>query len=225
MKTYFKRFLNSCFARWVVGGLIRMYLRLAHVTTRWTLHNFKAIDDLLASQQGFIVAFWHNRLALAPFLWRRQSPFYMLISDHRDGKMIANIIKPLGISCIHGSTSHNSLYALKSLITHIRQNKVVGITPDGPRGPKYHVSEGIAFIAQQTKCPVICCSYAQKHEMILNTWDSFAVPLPFGRGIKVWGDPIYPNSEDKSLERMTKMIASSLYNIQEVAQQTLRKNG
>lgn len=224
MKAVLKKFLKTDLARRAFGFVLRQYVRLAHATTLWETHNLESLRSVVQLNKGFIVAFWHNRLSLAPFLWVSRKPFFMLISDHRDGKMIAEIIKPLGIQCLHGSTHHNSVYALKSLVSHLKKGSTVGITPDGPRGPRYHVSQGITFLAQQIQCPIICCGYAQKREFSLRTWDAFVVPLPFNRGVKVWGKPIYPETDTHTRESLAAQIAASLEEVQTLAKAQLRKS-
>lgn len=223
LKTIRKRIFALPFVHRIMGMIVRSYLRIVEHTTRWQQVDEHYMQDLVQKEKGFIVVFWHNRLALMSFLWAAKKPFYMLISGHRDGKIIAEIIKKLGISTVHGSTSKNSILAFKTLVSLIGKGHAVGITPDGPRGPIYSVSEGVAYLSFITQSPILCIGYAQAKEVSLKTWDNFVIPLPFTRGVKGYAHPISPPKDKLDLEKTTEIVSLSLRSIQHQAQMKVRE--
>jgi len=65
-----------------------------------------------------------------------------------------------------------------------------GITPDGPRGPKYVCQDGVISLAQLTQAPIIPVSWDVTRKVVVNSWDNFMVPLPFARATLRIGAPM-----------------------------------
>jgi len=150
---------------------------------------------------------------MSSYCWDRSVPINMLISDHQDGQLIARTVSHLGIKTVVGSTSKGGAKAVREMIKLIRGGEYVGITPDGPRGPRMRSSEGAVVVARLSGVPLIPVSFSTSRGKNLRSWDRFLVAMPFGRGVFVWGEPIYvgrdnvdqarKNLED-SLNRLTK---------------------
>ena len=114
----------------------------------------------------------------------------MLISAHRDGRIIAEAMTYFGIETIAGSTSRGGSAALRAMLKRLKEGGCVGITPDGPRGPAMTVSIGIVNVARLARVPIMPLTYATSRRRVLATWDRFHLALPFGRGVYLWGEPI-----------------------------------
>jgi len=127
---------------------------------------------------------------MMPLAWHRLTSFHMLISAHRDGRIIAGAMTYFGIETIAGSTSRGGSSALRAMLKRLKEGGCVGITPDGPRGPAMAASIGIVNIARLAGVPILPLTYATSRRRVLTTWDSFHLALPFGRGLYIWGDPI-----------------------------------
>ena len=123
------------------------------------------------------------------FCWKWSKEFKMLISGHADGKIISNAISYFGIQTITGSSRKNNLSSLKEILKQINNDSIVGITPDGPRGPNGEVKKGLISLLKKTNVPVIPLSYSAKFKFTLNTWDKFIFVTPFNKFIAVWGNP------------------------------------
>ena len=80
---------------------------------------------------------------MAPYCWNYNRPFKMLISSHRDGKIISNAVAHLGIGTIKGSSNKNKISSAKEIFYNLKNKNVVGITPDGPRGQDQKLKEGM----------------------------------------------------------------------------------
>jgi lysophospholipid acyltransferase (LPLAT)-like uncharacterized protein len=176
--------------------LVALYLKFVYKTSKWSFDNkevFKKTEHLPR-----IFCFWHGQLSMMPFAWGRDEKFYMLLSKHGDGQFIANVIlnwKNLDI--ITGSTNRDGMNAIRKIVGHLRQNRPIGITPDGPRGPKHKVSEGTALLAYLSQAVVTPVTFHLSNCFYLKTWDRFCFPLPFSKGRFIFGEPfLAPSSKN-----------------------------
>lgn len=81
----------------------------------------------------------------------------------------------------------------------------VAVTPDGPRGPRYHVHEGIIALASATGVPIFPVSYASSLRLIFRkSWDHFRLPLPGARIQLVIGKPL---NIEKPLKGRSRSVA------------------
>ena len=81
----------------------------------------------------------------------------------------------------------------------------IGITPDGPRGPKYVVQEGVIALARLTGVPILPLTFGSSKKKVFASWDAFNLPYPFSRGVFVWGEPIYVRKEDDMEEKRKEL--------------------
>lgn len=166
------------------------YIRLVRATGRWAVVGGEAPAAFWAEGKPFILAFWHGRILMMPYCWRRSVPIHMLISQHRDGQIIARTVSHFGIATVAGSSSKGGSAALRTMLRALKDGQCVGITPDGPRGPRMRASDGIVQVARMSGVPVIPCTFASRRRRVLGSWDRFIVALPFSAGVFVWGQPI-----------------------------------
>lgn len=137
-------------------------------------------------KEKLIFALWHNRLALSPVLYRRfvlkyapQRRLAGMVSASRDGGLLADVLERFSIEPVRGSSSRRGPQALFEMTTRAGQGYDLAITPDGPRGPRYEVQEGVIATAQLTGLPIVPMSYHVNWKIQLHSWDKFQAPLPF----------------------------------------------
>ena len=175
--------------RWyhhVFAFAIFLGLRLFAATWRLRLHDPHGTQrDLKAPA---IFSLWHNRLALSIPIWLRyarpQIPgtrLVALISASHDGGLLARVLGFFGVDAARGSSSRRGAQALLELTSWVERGRAVAITPDGPRGPRYQIRDGIIALAQLTGLPVIPVSVFIHPKIQLRSWDKFQIPLPFAR--------------------------------------------
>ena len=131
---------------WIRGILCHVaygYIRLVHRTSRWHHEGTAHAHAMWDRKQPFILAFWHGRLMMMPHVWRRGVPINMLRSRHADGEFIARILRRYAIATVRGSSGRGGAAALRELVRSLDRGECIGVTPDGPRGPRMQVSEGI----------------------------------------------------------------------------------
>lgn len=201
MKTALKKILKSDAVRRSACWLAAQYIRFVWATGRWEIRGDTDVERLYGEGQPFIVSFWHGRLLMMPYGWGRSKAFHMLISAHRDGELIAHTVKHLGIDWIKGSTakgdkSKGGVQALRAMLKTLKGGAYVGMTPDGPRGPRMRASEGIITVARMSGAPIMPLTYGVRRGKVLKTWDRFLVPFPFSAGVLYWGSPLYVGKDD-----------------------------
>ncbi|MEQ1929961.1 MAG: lysophospholipid acyltransferase family protein [Parvularculaceae bacterium] len=205
MAPVLKQFLKSDFAGRVGSALVAFYIRFVFATSKWSYVGRGPVDALVASGQGFIVAFWHQRLLMGAVIRRHTDRrVIMLISANRDGEIVARGVAPFGIEFIRGSAANprkkdkdkGGASALVQMIAALDEGAIVGMTPDGPRGPSRRAQAGVVRLAQMSGAPIIIGAFSASLGLRLNTWDRFFLAAPFSRGVFVGGgEPIRVQSD------------------------------
>ncbi len=195
-----------------VAGLIAGLMAAVKHTTRWEAVNAVAAAAAQAGQAPVIVAFWHNRLAMMPACWPGRAAFHMLISSHPDGRLIANTIAHFGYTSIAGSSTRGGADALRQMARAVKDGASIGVTPDGPRGPRMTVSDGVLALARLTGAPILPLAVSVSRRIVLKTWDQLIIPLPFGRGAMIWGDPLTVprDADDAALAALKDQLEEEL---------------
>ena len=167
-----------------------LYIRLIYTSGNWIIKNQNIPEELINEGKTFIACFWHGRLLMMSFAWPYKRDFHMLISKHPDGQLIAQTIKLLGFKVIGGSEKNNGTLAMRSMVRVLKKGNYVGLTPDGPRGPRMRAGHGAIALAKLSGVPILPVSYSASRCKIFQSWDRFFLPLPFAKGIFIWGEPI-----------------------------------
>ncbi len=210
-----KKFLRSDRGLSLIAGLAAAYMWFVHRTTRWTVLGEDGPDALARERRSFIVCFWHQRIFMMAPIWARRSPIHMLVSAHRDGRLISKSVTHYDIDTIVGSTSRGAAAALRQMLDLMKRGINIGVTPDGPRGPARKAAPGIAIAAWMGKSPVVLMAYSTRGRF-LRSWDRFLVPYPFGRGAMIW-EIVEPPKERSELDAFARHIEARLDAITEQA--------
>ena len=180
----------------LAAALIYAIIRLIAATVR-----FRLTDHSGLVETGFkgpvIFCAWHNRLALGLTLYHNYLSSHdparclaALVSASKDGALLARILERFRVRPVRGSSSRRGPQALLELTTWAERGYDLAITPDGPRGPRCVVQEGIIALAQLTGLPIIPVSYSLSRKFCLKSWDRFQIPLPFAQCEAVVGRPV-----------------------------------
>jgi len=166
----------------------RGFLHLLGRTWRFRLVNEAAIDGLRAAKKGFIFSLWHGHLL--PLLWfHRGEGVVVLISEHRDGELVARAASSLGFGLVRGSTTRGADRALISLVRELQSGREIAITPDGPRGPANKFAPGALVAAQRSDSFIVPTVAVADRAWRLRSWDRFMIPKPFARITIAYGEP------------------------------------
>ena len=158
-----------------IGSTIIKFL---YLTNKKKFYAPESLDD-----KPFIMACWHGELLMIPYAYKRyrKNPHVkLLISEHFDGNLIAKTLGFFGFDAIRGSTTRGGAKALIQSIKELKNGYDLGITPDGPKGPRHEVSDGIIVMAQKVDANIVLVEIKPTSYWQFNSWDRFVVPKPFG---------------------------------------------
>ena len=155
-------------------------IRLLALTWRMRTIGSEIVAELRRARQPIIFTLWHGQML--PLLWtHRGEGVAVLISEHRDGELIARAAMALGFRTVRGSTYRGADRALAGLVRELRAGHDVAVTPDGPRGPAKHFAPGALIAAQRANAPIVSVGAAASRAWRLKSWDGFMIPKPFAR--------------------------------------------
>lgn len=179
-----------------VGTLLRLAVMFIGATLRWRIEDPSGLL-VRTVQEPLIFAFWHNRILMMPYLFkkhwtkRQREKAAVLVSASKDGEKLTQVLERFDLICVRGSSSRRGRQALVELTRLVRDGYDIGITPDGPRGPKYKVQDGVVSLAQVTQVAIMPVSWSAERKFVFRkAWDNFQVPLPFSRAVLRIGEPI-----------------------------------
>ncbi|MDD5304563.1 MAG: lysophospholipid acyltransferase family protein [Elusimicrobia bacterium] len=183
--------------RFLVPYLGYLFSTFIKLTTKLTVVHGERRERLRAADRRFIYAFWHQRQVFFT-VSHRGDKMAVLVSRSVDGEMISETIRRCcGVTAIRGSSTRGASDAVRQMITVLRSGLDLGITPDGPKGPKCEVKEGVMYLARKLGVPILPVTNASSNRLVLKkTWDQFQIPMPFGRSVVVYGEPIEVGPDD-----------------------------
>ena len=184
-----KKLLKNFFVQNILGFFTFLYIRAVNFTSSIQFENESIPKQFWNNDKPFILAFWHSQLMMIGFSWKKKQNVNILASSHSDGRFGAIVGKYFNLNNIQTSEKNKSV-SLRSIFKLLNDNNYIGITPDGPRGPKEIVSEGIIKIAKTSKVPIIPIGFWSSKNFKLKSWDSFLITLPFSKCSFVWNKPL-----------------------------------
>lgn len=180
-----------CLAYWII--------RFISFTMRKTYVNFEAYRAKLDRGEKIILAFWHGRLLMMPYSYPGKG-ITILVSQSKDGELIARTVRNFGIESVRGSSTRGWISGIKGLLKSVQAGRDVAITPDGPKGPKEKAQMGAVQIARTTGLPIIPVSFNASKKKTFRSWDSFILPYPFSKGVFICGEPISVDEKSGPVE-------------------------
>lgn len=171
---------------WAGAAVLRLWMR----TVRFRCVSVGPdVDPTSPACRGhYVYAFWHEHMLLPATRFGRED-IHVLISTHRDGQLITDVIRRFRFSVVRGSTTRDAVRAVRSMLK-LGDRTHFAITPDGPRGPRRVAQPGVAYVAARSGLPVVPVGIAYDRCWRFGSWDRFAFPHPFARGRMLLGAPI-----------------------------------
>ena len=155
--------------------------------------------------------FWHEWIV--PYVFARpHASMAGLISQHRDGGYLADAMTAVGLKTVRGSTSRGGAAAVRQILDECGAWDL-GITPDGPRGPRRELKTGVAFLASRTGRPIVPTAVACSSAWVLKgNWTDLVLPKPFSRIVFCGGPPIYlpADADREELNARCRRIESAI---------------
>ncbi|MBC8372682.1 MAG: lysophospholipid acyltransferase family protein [Phycisphaerae bacterium] len=166
-----------------------------------------------------IYLFWHE-VMLFPLITHCGPDFSILVSRHRDGELITQVMRMFQGKTVRGSTSRGAAAGLLGMMRN-QPSKHLGITPDGPRGPRRVVQDGAIYLASRTAMPLVPAGCAFDGCRRAGSWDKMALPRPFRRAVGVVGSGlIVPGDLDREgIEACREKVQEEMDRVQARAEQ------
>jgi hypothetical protein len=170
----------------VAGWLLYWLIRAIGVTLR-----FEVIGhEHLPKEEPVIFCFWHNRIPVATYFWRRRG-IVVMSSLSFDSEYIARFIQRFGYGAARGSSTRGARGALIQMIRAVKAGRSSAFTVDGPRGPLYEAKPGALLLAAKTGAAILPFSISLDRYWRLPSWDGIQIPKPFARAVVVIGERFY----------------------------------
>ncbi|MEZ6058877.1 MAG: lysophospholipid acyltransferase family protein [Planctomycetaceae bacterium] len=201
--------IRNSIANWIIARLGTWALRALFLTVR--IDHRTVVDDATpyrrpAGSRRYCFCLWHDAIVTAVFGLKT---YFLsgLISRHQDGTYLAHAAQLSGITPVRGSASRGGAQATRQLID--RPELHVCITPDGPRGPRRVMKDGIVYLSSRTGRPIVPTSLkATRAWSVPGGWSDMMLPKPFSKALLIAGRPM-ELPEDLSREQIAK-IASQI---------------
>jgi lysophospholipid acyltransferase (LPLAT)-like uncharacterized protein len=161
-----------------------------------------------------IYALWHGRLLPLSFAYRNLS-IQVLASEHRDGEMLGRTIQKLGFGHVKGSSTRGGTRAIFGMVEKINDGFDLGITVDGPRGPRHRVKPGSIQIAKMSGAAIVPITTSSRRHKTFSSWDTFELPYPFTEVRVCCGEPVIvpPDADVGGMEEKRLELESKLADI------------
>ena len=226
-RRYADHYLGRFFVNTAIW-LMLIYIRLCVFTSLWHVDTCEQARRLIRGNQPFIFVVWHCHGILAMALFRylgARQPCALIMSRHRDGRVMSRFQQSFGVETIYGSTkSSGAITVLRRGVEILHhKNRALGFTPDGPLGPSLTIQPGLAWMAAQANVPVVGYAWMGRRTGILQSWDSYRFPRLFDRcAIKTVGPFYIEDKSRKSREcfekEFTYALREALYSVDRVCE-------
>jgi lysophospholipid acyltransferase (LPLAT)-like uncharacterized protein len=179
-------------------------------TWRFRSVNESAYRAERESGKPVVLALWHGEM-LPLLFYHRHRQIAVLVSEHGDGEIIARILASFGFRLVRGSSSRGAARALIAVDRELEAGFDVGITPDGPRGPRHSVAPGALLAAHRAGVSIVPLAASASAFWQLGSWDRFMIPKPFARVTIAYGDPLVIEAESsRDAGEKTELLANAM---------------
>ena len=200
----------------LVPFLAAFLMKILTYTLKVRYEADEPVRDFAASQERFILAFYHRRLVMMPkaYPFRRHTAdgergVAILSSDSKDGERSAATWRWFGIHAVRGTAGHSGAQALVKMIRAVKDGWDLGITVDGPRGPRQQVKPGVLAVSRKTGAWIVPVCVAYERAWRLRTWDEMLVPWPFSAVAVRYGEA-FKVTEDGAEETFRTRLETDL---------------
>ena len=180
-------------AQWILFNVAppvaHAYIRVLHATMRIQVRGAEALEAARREPGHYILCFWHSRFVLMPYCYPGPR-IVVLSSNHRDAEALVRILRKFGIEQARGSSTEGGTIGMRQILRKVAEGCDVGLTPDGPRGPRRRVQPGVIAVARFTGLPIIPVTFSASPSRRLGTWDRTLLPKFFSKGMFVYGRPV-----------------------------------
>lgn len=202
-----------------LGAFLAWMVRYWGATLRITRRNAETFFDPDIRTKRPIILLWHDEIfPLIPS--HANDHFTCVVSQSRDGEILAQVLERFGLRTVRGSSSRGGLRALIAAKKNMTATGCgVIFTVDGPRGPRHKVKPGAVFLAEHTGSPIIPVRVLMRKAYVFHkAWDKFQLPWPWSGCEIRYGDPMYlppTNGDEAMLHQHCLCLEQAMHNLGE----------
>lgn len=216
-----RKIADSDAFRRIVEGFFVGWLKLARRTGTWQRLGFEGMDECLRNGEPVIVALWHQRLMMSPFLFDVSlGKMCTLTSGARAGRFAGYLQERFGMETIAMSSHKRHVALSREVLGKIRDGYSIGIATDGPRGPARIASTVPLIWARTSGCKVFVVTFSARRVLELPTWDRMWLPLFFTKGVlmcREWPESVPRKITDEETEVLRKKLEVALDEVTDAA--------
>src|SRR5438874_1916391 len=204
-----------------------LLIKLIGRTVRFEVEGWDNWEAASRDGKTPIYTFWHNRVFLATYFWRRRR-IVVMTSRSFDGEYIARFIQRFGYGAVRGSSTRGAVGALVEMVRLMRAGCPAAFTIDGPKGPRYVAKMGAVLLAKKTGHPILPFTISPARLWRSSkSWDQTEVPKPFTRALVIIGPPIYvaADADETMLEGKRDELQGALNTINRRGEEWRREQG
>ena len=223
-----KKIADSAWFNNSLEGLFAAYIRFAYKSSRWDRSGFEAMDDAVRSGEPIIMALWHQRLMMAPFIFDTSlGPICSLTSSARAGSAVGRLLGRFGFDTVPMSSHKRHVALSRVVLGKMKEGISIGIATDGPRGPARIASTVPLVWARASGKRIFVVSYAARRQISFPTWDRLTLPAPYTTGVlrcAEWKEPVPRKATEEETEILRAKLQDALNEITDAADRAVGRD-
>ena len=204
-----KRLSKNNFFLNLFANLVFLSLWIIKSTSNWKGVNEQIIEKELTKKKTLIVLIWHHQLMGSTFSWKFKPKLRPIATSHRDGQLSTLVQKKFGLDPLLRKKD-NPTFLIKNISKAVQNEDCIYITPDAPHGPPKKINTNIFKLCQKFDLNIAILSFHTNRHFLIYSWDKLKIPLPFSKGIYLWGNEIIQSKEFKNEIDFNKKISDEL---------------
>ena len=204
-----KRLSKNNFFLNLFANLVFLSIWIIKSTSNWKGENEQIIEKELTKKKTLIVLIWHHQLMGSTFSWKFKPKLRPIATSHRDGQLSTLVQKKFGLDPLLRKKD-NPTFLIKNISKAVQNGDCIYITPDAPHGPPKKINTNIFKLCQKFDLNIAILSFHTNRYFRINSWDKLKIPLPFSKGIYLWGNEIIQSKEFKNEIDFNKKISDEL---------------
>ena len=204
-----KRLSKNNFFLNIFANLVFLSLWIIKSTSNWNGVNEEIIEKELIKKKTLIVLIWHHQLMGSTFSWKFKPKLRPIATSHRDGQLSTLVQKKFGLDPLLRKKD-NPTFLIKNISKAVQNGDCIYITPDAPHGPPKKINTSIFKLCQKFNLNIAILSFHTNKYFRINSWDKLKIPLPFSKGIYLWGNEIIQSKDFENEKDFNKKISNEL---------------
>jgi lysophospholipid acyltransferase (LPLAT)-like uncharacterized protein len=190
-------------------------------------HNYRRIEVIAPGARPYvddgqpvIYAVYHGCMVALLGLHPRNK-VTILVSNSRDGEMIAQAARGLGFSTARGSTGQGAVKGIFELLEAAKNGQKLAMLVDGPKGPRHVVKTGVLKLAQMTGLPILPVGLSSRSAWWPDSWDRYTAASWGSPLLTVFDEPITVPQEatDEQIEELRVQLDHRMRELHEISDQ------